>query len=69
MVKENLYLNKKGFFVTEILVAVSICSLTSVLVVSANMRIRSSEETIETYRKENDTQLQAIYRGKDICDQ
>lgn len=69
MVKENLYLNKKGFFVTEILVAVSICSLTSVLVVSANMRIRSSEETIETYRKENDTQLQAIYSGKDICDQ
>lgn len=69
MVKESLYLNKKGFFVTEILVAVSICSLTSVLVVSANMRIRSSEETIETYRKENDTQLQAIYRGKDICDQ
>ncbi|MEE1411229.1 MAG: hypothetical protein U0J83_04335 [Bulleidia sp.] len=54
---------------TEILVAVSICSLTSVLVVSANMRIRSSEETIETYRKENDTQLQAIYKGKDICDQ
>lgn len=69
MVKGNLCLNKKGFFVTEILVAVSICSLTSVLVVSANMRIRSSEETIETYRKENDTQLQAIYRGKDICDQ
>lgn len=69
MVKGNLHLNKKGFFVTEILVAVSICSLTSVLVVSANMRIRSSEETIETYRKENDTQLQAIYRGKDICDQ
>lgn len=69
MVKGNLYLNKKGFFVTEILVAVSICSLTSVLVVSANMRIRSSEETIETYREENDTQLQAIYRGKDICDQ
>ena len=69
MVKGNLDLNKKGFFVTEILVAVSICSLTSVLVVSANMRIRSSEETIETYRTENDTQLQAIYRGKDICDQ
>lgn len=69
MVKESLYLNKKGFFVTEILVAVSICSLTSVLVVSANMRIRNSEETIEIYRKENDTQLQAIYREKDICDQ
>lgn len=69
MVKESLYLNKKGFFVTELLVAVSICSLTSVLVVSANMRIRNSEETIEIYRKENDTQLQAIYREKDICDQ
>lgn len=69
MVKESLYLNKKGFFVTEILVAVSICSLTSVLVVSANMRIRNSEETIEIYRKENDTQLQEIYREKDICDQ
>ncbi len=68
MVKGSLYLNKKGFFVTEILVAVSICSLTAILVVSANMHIRNGEEILETYRHENDTQLQAIYREKDICD-
>lgn len=68
MVKGSLYLNKKGFFVTEILVAVSICSLTVILVVSANMRIRNGEEILETYRHENDIQLQAIYREKDICD-
>lgn len=68
MVKGSLYLNKKGFFVTEILVVVSICSLTAILVVSANMRIRNGEEILETYRHENDIQLQAIYREKDICD-
>lgn len=53
---------------TEILVAVSICSLTAILVVSANMHIRNGEEILETYRHENDTQLQAVYREKDICD-
>ena len=65
--KANLYLNKSGFFLVEILIAVYICSICSLVVVSSHYVHRHSEEVIENYVSEMDQSLFLVYEEKEIC--
>lgn len=72
MDRENLYLNKKGFFLIEAGVAVAICSVT-ILTVTTMVSVKAHlAEILEDYPKHLDQDIERAYALKkeiELCEE